>query len=271
MDGLCERRRPLTCILVRITCMPCFCVCVFISRTLVAQSSIVMSVCTVCLCPGGTVSACSCNVLLHAGCIANLIEHKYRRCTVCLANYSEAAFLASARHSLTTAPTLPRLLAYVTSAINAGKHEQALFMLGALPFDALQTSDKCQYLFEKARAQALQGMQTHAEQNFLHALTLLDRTPQPNPHHKAMILVGMSTALVHQKKLYMAAQYLCCAVQLTKVLRPSVVESIMRTIALYFKALGSKQRYVQALRTVHEIIQAVDRVHTHRCVAPRIK
>ena len=201
-------------------------------------------------------SACNCNVLLHAGCMANLIEHKYRRCKVCLASYSEAAFLASARHSLTTPPTLLLLLSFVTCASNAGKHEQALFMLGALPFDALPESAKCQYLFEKARALALQGRQAHAEQNFLQALVILDRTPRPNPQHKALILVGLAAALVEQKKLYMAAQQLCSAVQLTPLLRWNLVVSIMRTIARYFKALGSKQRFAQALRTTLDIIQA---------------
>ena len=129
-------------------------------------------------------------------------------------------------------------------------------MLGVLPFDALPESAKCQYLFEKARALALQGRQAHAEQNFLQALVILDRTPRPNPQHKALILVGLAAALVEQKKLYMAAQQLCSAVQLTPLLRWNVVESIMRTIARYFKALGSKQRFAQALRTMLDIIQA---------------
>ena len=64
--------------------------------------------------------------------------------------------------------------------------------------------------------------------------------------------------LIDQKKFYAAAQHLCSAVHLTTLLRANVAENVMRAIARYFRELGHKHRYVQALRTVYEIVQAED-------------
>ena len=58
-------------------------------------------------------------------------------------------------------------------------------MLRALRFDSLAESSKCQYLFEKATAQALLSRHAHAEQNFAHALAMLQHSPRTNPQHKA--------------------------------------------------------------------------------------
>ena len=71
-------------------------------------------------------------------------------------------------------------------------------------------------------------------------------------------VVGLASVLIDQKKFYAAAQHLCSAVHLTTLLRANVAENVMRTIARYFRELGHKHRYVQALRTVYEIVQAED-------------
>ena len=242
VSNRCARDVPITCILPQLSAQE--------------YTPYTMSICPVCLGPGGTVAACGCNALLHAECLANLIDHKYKRCKVCLASYTDTALLASARYRLTTAPTLQLLLSFVTSATNAGRHEQALSMLRALPYESLPDSSKCQYLFEKGRAHALLRMHAEAELNFLQALGMLQDKPRANPQHKALILVGLATALLDQKKVYAAAHYLCNVVKLTRFLRASVVESVMRTVARYCLELGNKHRYVMALRTVNQVVEA---------------
>ena len=216
-----------------------------------------MSKCTVCLADGATVFACSCNAPVHAECLASLIEHKFRRCKVCLASYSDPALFAAARSALVHPFVLPRLLGFVTSASNAGRHEEALQMLRFLPFDILPDTNRRQYLFEKGRALALVGKHPQAEQNFAHALTLLQRAPRPaSPQHLALVLVGLATSLIDQKKTYAAAHHLCNAIQLTRELEASVAEIVMRAIGRYFLALGQKPRHVQALRTILQIAKA---------------
>lgn len=96
-----------------------------------------MSICSVCLGTGATVYACGCRAALHAGCLVSLLEHKFRRCKVCLCSYNDAALHAAARYSLIHPPVLRRMLAFATSAINAGKPEEALSLLKTLPSESL--------------------------------------------------------------------------------------------------------------------------------------
>ena len=215
-----------------------------------------MSVCPVCLSPGGTVSACGCNALLHAECLAKLVDHKYKRCKVCLVNYTDSALLASARYRLATEPTLHRLLSFVTHATNAGQHELAQSMLRVLPIDSLPASSKIHYHYERGRVQVLVGRQAEAEASFLQTLAMLQKGARVNPQHKALTLVGLASVLIDQRKFSMSAHYLCAAIQLTEQLRACVAERVMRTVARYFLELGNSHRYVMALRAVNDIVRA---------------
>ena len=216
-----------------------------------------MSVCTVCLADGATVFACGCNAAVHAECLASLIEHKFRRCKVCLASYNDPALFVAARSALVHPFVLPRLLDFVTSASNAGRHEEALQMLRFIPVDVLSDTSKGQYLFEKGRALALVGKQPQAEQSFADALTLLQGAPRlPSPQHLALVLVGLATSLIDQQKTYAAAHHLSNAIQLTRKLDASVAEIVMRAVGRYFLAVGQRPQHVQTLRTILEIAQA---------------
>ena len=226
------------------------------------------STCVVCLAADvGGLRACACRSLIHPSCLAELLQHHFKRCRVCLQPYSEESQLTASRSSLSRPGIFRPLMDLCAAATNAGRSDEASAILAMLPASLLGEVDLAQFLFERGRVLALRNRFAAAENNFQHAVGLLRRHVEGHVEPLAMSLMSLAATQLELNALNNAAGTLHAVILLTPRLPADMAEAAMRVIGRYCLARGDVRQHAKALKTINDIVHEESSCPVRRAAA----